>query len=59
MASKKRIAQLDYDTGELIEIYESVTAAAWDNYTDCSTIKKAIRIKNGKMKQRKLRFAEV
>lgn len=59
MASKKRIAQLDYYTGELIEIYESVSAAAWDNYTDCSTIKKAIRTKNGKMKLRQLWFEEV
>lgn len=59
MASKKRIAQLDYYTNEVIEIYESMSAAAWDNYTDCTTIKRVIENSNGEMRQRKIKFAEV
>lgn len=56
MARHKKVRQLDYDTGEEIEVYNSITEAAWDNYVGYETLAEALRKKCGILSEKKLRF---
>lgn len=53
---KCRVRQLDYDTGELIEEYASISDAAEDNWLTFDALSSALIAKNGLMPRRKLRF---
>ncbi len=57
--TKRRIRQLDYDTGELIEIYENIETAAFDNWVSFKALEKAMKCRNGYMTASKLRFEYV
>ena len=50
-----RIKQLDVETDEVIEIYSSISQAAWDNFTTPKTIRNALR-NGGYVKTRPLKF---
>lgn len=54
-----KVKQLDYDTGELIDIYSSTEEAALDNYLNERALLKALKCKNGRLKDKKLLFAFV
>ena len=57
MANYKKVVQLDYETGEFIDEYDSVSDAAYDNYIDNEdSIRKAIYHRKGFMSKHKLRF---
>ena len=53
-----KVMQLDYDTGELIEIYDSVRLAANDNYISYISLREALQRGNGtaKLENKKLVF---
>lgn len=53
---RKRVRQIDIETNEEIEIYDSVTEAAEDNWMTYTTLSDALRNKNGILKIRKLKF---
>jgi hypothetical protein len=57
--TKRRIRQLDYDTGELIEIYENIETAALDNWVSFKALENAMKCRNGYMTASKLRFEYV
>ncbi len=52
MGRKKKVRQLDYDTGE----YESVEEAAYDNFITRESLNRAFLRNNGYMHLLKLRF---
>lgn len=54
-----KINQLDFDTGEIIDTYNSVMEAALDNYIDDSTLRRALKKRNGIILTKGLRFEEV
>lgn len=56
MARHKKIRQVDYYTGEEIEVYNSITEAAWDNWLCYETLSDALRKCNGMINSKKLRF---
>ena len=55
----KKVRQLDYDTGELIEVYNSAEAAADDNFIVPKALREALRLRNGYIHSKKLRFEYV
>lgn len=56
---RKQIRQLDIETSEEIEIYNSITEAAEDNWTSFDVLSEALRKKNGVLREKKLRFEYV
>ena len=56
MGRKKKVRQLDYDTGEHIGEYESVEEAAYDNFITRESLNRAFLRNNGYMHLLKLRF---
>lgn len=56
---QKKIRQLDYETGEEVEVYNSITEAAEDNWMRIDVLSEALRKKNGVLKEKKLRFEYV
>ena len=59
MSRKRKVRQLDIDTNEEIEIYESVTEAANDNFMSYSHLYAALRDLNGEIRNRELKFEYV
>ena len=55
----RKVRQLDYDTGEEIEVYNSAEAAAHDNFVDPKRIREALRMQNGCIHSKQLRFEYV
>lgn len=53
---KRKVRQLDYETGELIEEYSSITEAAEDNWLTYDALSSVLNAKNGLMPIKKLRF---
>lgn len=56
MGRKKKVRQLDYDTGEYIGEHESVEEAAYDNFITRESLNRAFLRNNGYMHLLKLRF---
>ncbi|MBE6021657.1 MAG: hypothetical protein E7231_00325 [Cellulosilyticum sp.] len=54
---KRPTLKLDYETGEVIERYNSVREAAKANFVDYTGLVQAIKKRNGKCSMLKLRFA--
>ena len=54
--TKRKIRQLDYDTGELIDTYDNIENAAIDNWVSLKALEKAMKYRNGYMTVAKLRF---
>lgn len=52
----KPIALVDYDTGEVIEVYQDISMAADDNFLNEATIRTAIRERCGKIPLRQIAF---
>ena len=52
----RRVKQLDYDTGEVIEEYESINLAAKDNFIASKTLRNALNNRRGLIKSKNLRF---
>lgn len=57
--AKKQIRQVDIDTGEEIEVYDSILEAAEDNYIDRERLSVALRKKGGVIKTLELKFEYV
>lgn len=53
---KKKVALLEYETGEVVATYTSMTEAAEDNFTSKNHLRVALKKQGGFMKQKKLRF---
>lgn len=51
-----RVAQVDYDTDEIIEKYDDAELAAEDNFVNAKTIRNAIRNRGGYIKSKRLKF---
>lgn len=56
---RKKVRQLDYETGEVIEVYETITEAARDNWMEYNVLSEVLRTQNGIMRKRCLRFEYV
>lgn len=56
VARDRKIRQLDIDTNEEIEVYKSITEAAYDNFIDFNQLQKALKRSNGEIKNRGLKF---
>lgn len=56
MGRKKRVRQLDYDTGEYIGEYKSVEEVAYDNFITREALNRAFLRNDGYMHVLKLRF---
>ena len=56
---KRKVRQLDYYTGEEIEIYETAEEAAEDNFISPTTLREVLRLRDGCMKLKKLKFEYV
>ncbi|OON96023.1 MAG: hypothetical protein ATN36_06670 [Epulopiscium sp. Nele67-Bin005] len=54
----KKIAKLDFYTGEILEVYPSITIAAEKNSLDKTNLSRTLK-KGGKMRNKQLRFSEV
>lgn len=52
----KGVRQLDYETGEVIEEYKTMSDAARDNMMEHCVLSHALRTQGGIMKIRRLRF---
>ena len=57
--TKRKIRQLDYDTGELIDTYDNIETAATDNWVSPKALEEAMKYRNGYMTVAKLRFEYV
>lgn len=55
----KKVRQLDYYTGEVIETYNSIREAARDNFCDITSVQKALWSRNGVMPLKELKFEYV
>lgn len=53
---KRKVMQLDYYTGEKVEVYNSLKEAAEDNFILPGTLCDALREQGGIMKIKKLMF---
>ncbi len=56
MSTSKKVKQLDYFTGELVEEYNSISDAAYDNWLNERTVYKALNKRNGFIHSLSLRF---
>lgn len=56
---QKKVRQIDYVTGQELEIYDSITDAANDNFITFDLLSHALRLRNGVMRYKKLRFEYV
>lgn len=54
--TKRKVKQLDYETGELIETYNNMEDAASDNFISVKALRKALSKRSGYMPVAKLRF---
>ena len=54
-----KIRQLDYDTGEVIDTYDCIADAAYDNYVNRKAVSKALQRRNGLLPSKKLRFEKI
>lgn len=54
--AKKRVEQLDFETDEVIETYESIAEAADDNFLHATDLVHVLKHQNGCMKRLKLKF---
>lgn len=54
--TKRKIRQLDYDTGEFVGEYDNIETAAIDNCVSLKALEKAMKYRNGYMPVAKLRF---
>ncbi len=54
--TKRKVRQLDYETGELIETYNNMEEAASDNFISLKALRKALSKRDGHMPAAKLRF---
>ena len=52
----KKVAQIDYYTSELIEVYDSIRDEAIDNFMSPNTVYICLRNRNGKYERRKIAF---
>ena len=59
VSRSRKIRQLDIDTNEEIEVYDSITEAANDNFMSFSQLYKALKDTNGELKNRGLKFEYV
>lgn len=55
----RKVEQLDYETGECIEVYNSANAAALDNFLTPYSIRLALNKNNGILHKKQLRFRYV
>lgn len=55
----KRVRQVDFITGEEIEIYKSVEEAAEDNFIAPEKLREVLRLRDGCMKLKELKFEYV
>lgn len=56
MGKTRKLNQLDYETGELIETYNNMEEAASDNFISVKALRKALSKRDGYMIVAKLRF---
>ena len=56
VSRSRKIRQLDIDTNEEIEVYKSITEAAYDNFIDFNQLYKALKHSNGEIKSKELKF---
>ncbi|OON96021.1 MAG: hypothetical protein ATN36_06660 [Epulopiscium sp. Nele67-Bin005] len=56
---RTRVVQLDYYTGEIVAVYNSVEEASKDNFILASNLWKVLKWHGGKMRNRKLCFAKL
>ena len=59
MADAKKIRQVDYYTNEEIEVYDSVSKAAYDNFIDVNYLLRVMRKSGGIVERQKLKFEYV
>ena len=52
----KKVAQVDIETGEVIEVYENAHDAAYDNYVDVANLYRALRESFGVIKSKNICF---
>lgn len=55
----KKVALLDYDSGEILKVYPSITVAAKQNYINRNKISKAITNQDGYVHLYHLRFKQL
>lgn len=55
----RKVEQLDYYTGESIEVYNSANAAALDNFLDAHSLRVALKNDKGMIHKKQLRFRYV
>ena len=56
VSRSRKIRQLDIDTNEEIEVYKSITEAAYDNFIDFNQLYKALKHSSGEIKSKELKF---
>ena len=56
MPERKKVIQLDYYTGDIIETYESISSAADDNFVTRDFLSKCLNHGDGKLNNKKLWF---
>lgn len=56
---QKKVRQLDFETGEEINVYSSISEAARDNWIECCYLSHVLNYKNGIFRNRRLRFEYV
>lgn len=56
LATNKKINQIDIETGEVIETYNSIIDAAEDNYLSFEAVSVALRKRNGEIRSKGLKF---
>lgn len=54
--SQRKIRQLDYETGEVVDTYNNMEDAASDNFISVKALRKALSKRQGYMPVAKLRF---
>lgn len=55
----RKVEQIDYFTGEHIEVYNSANAAALDNFLDAHSLRVALKNNKGMIHKKQLRFRYV
>lgn len=54
--TQRKVRQLDYETGEVVETYNNMEEAALDNFISLKALRKALSKREGYMPVAKLRF---
>ena len=55
----RKVRQTDIETGEEIEVYNTLKDAAYDNFTTTTEVRRALQNSNGIMERRQLKFEYV